>query len=342
MFTPQRLAASLDLLLAACRRRAATRSATVRRAERRARLHRVARRAGAAGAHAGSADRALRAIHVDHGLHADSALWAQACRELAPDARRAVRDVRVDACRGSRAKAPRPRRARRATRRWRDRLEPGEVLLTAHHADDQLETVLLQWLRGGGLRAVAGMAPLGRFGATAWHARPLLDFTRDELLPGPAAGPALARGSLESRSPLRPQLPAARSAAGAAAALARRRRDGGRVADTPATRSQPRRPARGGSRRGSLAGATLELDALRRCPSRGSAPCCGPGSPGWGCRRRRPHAGGVAARHAMAAADRIPETRWPGVVVRRYRGRLHAEARGRCRAERGQLVDGRW
>jgi len=25
------------------------------------------------------------------------------------------------------------------------------------------------------------MAPLGRFGASSWHARPLLEFTRDDL-----------------------------------------------------------------------------------------------------------------------------------------------------------------
>ena len=60
------------------------------------------------------------------------------------------------------------------------RLRPGELLLTAHHGDDQLETVLLQWLRGGGLAAVAGMRPLSRF-ASGWLARPLLGWTRDEL-----------------------------------------------------------------------------------------------------------------------------------------------------------------
>ena len=36
-------------------------------------------------------------------------------------------------------------------------------------------------LRNRGLRSIAGMAPVGRFGAAAWHARPLLEFTRNEL-----------------------------------------------------------------------------------------------------------------------------------------------------------------
>jgi tRNA(Ile)-lysidine synthase len=55
-----------------------------------------------------------------------------------------------------------------------------EVLVTAHHADDQLETVLLQLLRGGGAAGVAGMPPLAPFGR-GWQARPLLEFTRDSL-----------------------------------------------------------------------------------------------------------------------------------------------------------------
>ncbi len=75
-----------------------------------------------------------------------------------------------------------PEAAARAARyaQFRAGLAHGEVLLTAHHADDQLETILLQWLRGGGLRAVAGMRPCVRFGP-GWHARPLLGVSRDDL-----------------------------------------------------------------------------------------------------------------------------------------------------------------
>ena len=80
---------------------------------------------------------------------------------------------------GMRARARKLRHARRVTPRLRPGSKPGEVLLTAHHADDQLETVLLQWLRGGGLRSIAGMRaarPLRRSGmaraaAARLHAR---------------------------------------------------------------------------------------------------------------------------------------------------------------------------
>src|SRR5690606_28052239 len=59
-------------------------------------------------------------------------------------------------------------------------LAPGEILLTAHHADDQLETLLLRLLRGTGVRGLRGILPVARLGRSL-VARPLLGFTRAEL-----------------------------------------------------------------------------------------------------------------------------------------------------------------
>jgi tRNA(Ile)-lysidine synthetase-like protein len=59
-------------------------------------------------------------------------------------------------------------------------LQPGEILLTAHHSDDQLETVLLQLLRGSGLPGIAAMPALAPF-ARGLLARPLLSRSRAEL-----------------------------------------------------------------------------------------------------------------------------------------------------------------
>ena len=60
----------------------------------------------------------------------------------------------------ARAHRLRRRRAMRATRRLPRELQRGEILLTAHHADDQLETVFLQLLRGAGIAGLAAMPPM--------------------------------------------------------------------------------------------------------------------------------------------------------------------------------------
>lgn len=62
----------------------------------------------------------------------------------------------------------------------------GALLLTAHHADDQAETVLFRALRGTGIEGLAGIprrrALAGDDGAlAATVVRPLLDLTRDDL-----------------------------------------------------------------------------------------------------------------------------------------------------------------
>src|SRR5512134_1434786 len=98
----------------------------------------------------------LRAIHVNHGLHADSSAWADACASVATRLHVPCEQVSVNA---RSAPGESPEAAARAVRyaALAARLGDAEILLTAHHADDQLEGILLQWLRGGGLRAVAGM-----------------------------------------------------------------------------------------------------------------------------------------------------------------------------------------
>ena len=54
-----------------------------------------------------------------------------------------------------------------------------KYILTAHHKDDQAETVFLQFLRGGGVNALTGMKKISEEGSLY---RPLLDISKSEIL----------------------------------------------------------------------------------------------------------------------------------------------------------------
>ncbi len=135
-------------------------------------LHALAQRRVAAGF-------SLRAAHIHHGLQPAADAWARHCEEICVGlgVSCVVERIRVDgvAEEGMEAAARRARYACLAKL-----LEPGEALLTAHHQDDQAETVLLQLLRGTGVHGLAGMPALTPF-AAGFHARPLLTFPRIEL-----------------------------------------------------------------------------------------------------------------------------------------------------------------
>lgn len=55
------------------------------------------------------------------------------------------------------------------------------LVATAHHADDQLETLLMRLLRGSAIRGMAGIAPVRALSPQARLIRPLLGVTRSTL-----------------------------------------------------------------------------------------------------------------------------------------------------------------
>lgn len=120
-----------------------------------------------------------RAVHVDHGLHPQSAAWAQHCQEVCRGLGVALTIRRITAPADS---GQGPEAAARAARYqvFTDLLRADELLLTAHHRDDQAETVLLRILRGTGLRGIAGMPSERRLGRGRLF-RPLLAVSRGQI-----------------------------------------------------------------------------------------------------------------------------------------------------------------
>jgi len=131
----------------------------------------------------------LRALHIDHGLNPHSRAWARACAQSAralhvPFASRRLSLTRV---RGQSLEAQ-ARAGRYAL--LAQALRPDERLLTAHHLEDQVETLLLQLLRGAGLKGVAAMPEMRALPGSAVRVfRPFLGVARERL-----RAHAIARG----------------------------------------------------------------------------------------------------------------------------------------------------
>lgn len=132
----------------------------------------------AAGA-AGATSAQLHVAHVDHGLHPDSPKWAAHCKSQcdALGIPLSIINVSVDHASGKGLEAA-ARQARYAA--LAALVDEDCALITAHHLDDQAETVLLHLLRGAGTRGLAGMLPASPFGSGRL-VRPLLEYTRAQI-----------------------------------------------------------------------------------------------------------------------------------------------------------------
>jgi len=124
----------------------------------------------------------LSAIHINHQLQPNAGHTERFCQQLCEalgvplEIRRVIVEGRDGDGSGGIEEAARKARYRA----FEEILEPEELLLMAHHGDDQAETVLFRLLRGTGVAGLGGMPrsrPLGK--GTLY--RPLLAFTRSEL-----------------------------------------------------------------------------------------------------------------------------------------------------------------
>lgn len=116
----------------------------------------------------------LLAAHVDHGMRPGSAGDAAWVRGLCRAWGVPLRERRLDPAPVGEARA---RRLRYDALDEVRREEEARWVVTAHHADDQAETVLFRAVRGAGLAGLQGIRE--RRSPGVW--RPLLPFTRAEL-----------------------------------------------------------------------------------------------------------------------------------------------------------------
>ncbi|MGC1044987.1 tRNA lysidine(34) synthetase TilS [Pantoea agglomerans] len=120
----------------------------------------------------------LRALHVHHGLSPNADRWATHCQTICAQWRLPceVLRVNVDGRENGIEAAARTARYQALSAA----LQPGEVLLTAQHLDDQCETFLLALKRGSGPAGLAAM-PATRTLGSHQLVRPLLNQTRQSL-----------------------------------------------------------------------------------------------------------------------------------------------------------------
>jgi tRNA(Ile)-lysidine synthase len=119
------------------------------------------------------------AVHVNHALHPDAAAWQEHCRRIAEalHVEFLAQTVAVADKEGIGLEAA-ARDARYTA--IRALMQEGDILMSAHHEEDQAETLLLNLLRGSGLAGLAGIGACQRFGP-GLLVRPMLGIPRRDI-----------------------------------------------------------------------------------------------------------------------------------------------------------------
>ena len=118
----------------------------------------------------------LEALHVHHGLSPNADDWSAFCKKTCLALNVSIKVVKVEVAKdsgiGTEAAA---RHARYEALSRSD----ADIIVLAHHQDDQAETVIMQLLRGSGVKGLAAMPMMD---SERRLFRPLLNISREELL----------------------------------------------------------------------------------------------------------------------------------------------------------------
>jgi tRNA(Ile)-lysidine synthase len=269
----------------------------------------------------------FRVVHINHGLSPDAASWTEHCSQVCQALGVAFKAITVTVSdidtQGMEAAA---RQARYQA--FKTDLDDDEVLLTAQHQQDQAETLMLQLLRGAGPKGLSAMWPeTSNYGLTIL--RPLLTVSKQEIrkyaelhqlewVEDPSNDDArIKRNYLRQRiwPELQEQWPALDRILSRSAEHCR---DATILLDELA-----------------------EIDAKRVCPEAGQLSLSV--LLDLSLERQRNLLRNVIEKQGLtlpstviiqriinevchAAIDKVPEVRWPGAIVRRYRDTVYIQA----------------
>lgn len=120
----------------------------------------------------------LRAVHINHNLSINSYKWQKFCQEICKklDIKLDSIDIQIEN-KSNLEENARNKRYLALT----DRLKEDEILCTAHHQQDQVETLLLQLFRGCGVAGMAAM-PKHRIIYEKEIYRPFLNITKAQII----------------------------------------------------------------------------------------------------------------------------------------------------------------
>jgi len=118
----------------------------------------------------------ITALHVNHGLSKDSNKWERFCAERAAKLNisffswklESLDKISEDSLRNKRLKA------------FGEWFSENDLIITGHHLDDQVETVLFRIFRGTGIKGLEGMKEFSRVNNINFY-RPLLKYKKEEL-----------------------------------------------------------------------------------------------------------------------------------------------------------------
>lgn len=117
----------------------------------------------------------LKAMHVHHGLSPNADHWATFCQNICTELEVPIQIVHVNVPKNSGLGIEASARAARYAALLND---GADYVVLAHHQDDQAETLLLQLLRGAGVKGLSAMAAAD---TKKRLLRPLLAVSRAEL-----------------------------------------------------------------------------------------------------------------------------------------------------------------
>jgi len=118
------------------------------------------------------------AIHVNHGLHPEADNWQTHCAAFCQDLGVSFIAESVQVANMGKGIEAAARDLRYAA--LSKHLNSDDALFTAHHQQDQAETVLLNLFRGAGVDGLAGM-PIVKELEQSVHVRPLLNISKTEI-----------------------------------------------------------------------------------------------------------------------------------------------------------------